>query len=163
LIRYSIAEDWEVFKSRQRVSTGVVTGLEELERLSEIYKALGNKPRLAVLIELDGEGDVSSLTDDLDITRSGLQRNIESLIDAELVYRPVDVNQTYALTALGEYFVQQIEADSDEALSLLDDFQERYEDLEERESERFEVLEESDLDTSELENKLKAEAWEDTD
>ena len=140
-----------------------MTGLEELERLSEIYKALGNKPRLAVLIELNGEGDVSSLTDDLDITRSGLQRNIESLIDAELVYRPVDVNQTYALTALGEYFVQQIQADADEALSLLDEFEERYEELRERESERFDVLEESDLDTSELENKLKAEAWEDTD
>jgi predicted transcriptional regulator len=137
-----------------------VTRLEELERLSEIYKALGNKPRLAVLIELNGEGDVSGLTDDLDITRSGLQRNIETLIDAELVYRPVDVNKTYALTALGEYFVQQIEADAGEALDLLDEFEERYEDLEERESERFEVLEESDLDTSELENKLKAETWE---
>lgn len=133
---------------------------EELETLAHVYKALGNRTRLAVLLQLEEGEPVTPLTEELDITRSGLQSNIERLIDADLVYRPVDKNPTYSLTPLGKLLVDKIHENHTEVTSLLNEYQNVLQDLEERESDTLESMRESGVDTSELENKLKAEAWE---
>ena len=133
---------------------------EDLDTLATVYKALGNKTRLAVLLQLEEEETVTPLTDELDITRSGLQSNIERLIDADLVYRPVDKDPTYSLTPLGELLVEKIHEDEDQITDLLADYEEILQELKEEESDTLESMEESGIDTSELENKLKAEAWE---
>lgn len=136
---------------------------EELETLAHVYKALGNRTRLAVLLQLEEGEPVTPLTEELDITRSGLQSNIERLIDADLVYRPVDKNPTYSLTPLGKLLVDKIHENHTEVTSLLNEYQNVLQDLEERESDTLESMRESGVDTSELENKLKAEAWESLD
>jgi len=133
---------------------------EELETLASTYKALGNKTRLSVLLQLEEDEPVTPLTEELEITRSGLQSNIERLIDADLVYRPVDKDPTYSLTPLGELLVEKIHEHQTEVIDLLDEYQDVLQELEEDESDTLESMRESGVDTSELENKLKAEAWE---
>jgi DNA-binding transcriptional ArsR family regulator len=133
---------------------------EELETLASIYKALGNKTRLSILQQLEKQEPVTPLTEDLEITRSGLQSNIERLIDADLVYRPVDKDPTYSLTPLGKLVVEKIHEDQTEVTDLLDEYQDLLQELEEDESDTLESMKQSGVDTTELENKLKAEAWE---
>ena len=133
---------------------------EELETLASIYKALGNKTRLSILQQLEKQEPVTPLTDDLGITRSGLQSNIERLIDADLVYRPVDKDPTYLLTPLGELVVEKTHEDQSDITDLLDEYHDVLQELEEAESDTLESMKQSGVDTSELENKLKAEAWE---
>jgi DNA-binding transcriptional ArsR family regulator len=139
-----------------------VVNAEELESLASVYKALGNKTRLSVLLQLEEDDPVTPLTDELDITRSGLQSNIERLIDANLVYRPVDKDPTYALTPVGELMVGKIQADQIEIESVLEKFHSILEELRESQKETLEHMEEAGVDTKELENKLQAEAWEKT-
>jgi len=153
------ASETHVFKAKEgKQHKSVKT--EELDPLATVYKALGNKTRLAVLLQLEEDESVTPLTEDLDITRSGLQSNIERLIDADLVYRPVDKDPTYDLTALGELFIDKIHDDVDEVNQLLDQYHDVLSDLEEEESDTLESMRESGVDTTELENKLTAEAWE---
>jgi DNA-binding MarR family transcriptional regulator len=133
---------------------------EELDSLATVYKALGNKTRLAVILQLEEGEPVTPLTEELDITRSGLQSNIERLIDADLVYRPVDKDPTYDLTSLGELFIDKIHNDVDEVNQLLTQYQDILQELEEEESDTLESMRESGVDTTELENKLSADAWE---
>lgn len=133
---------------------------EDLDTLATVYKALGNKTRLAILLQLEEEETVTPLTDELDITRSGLQSNIERLIDAELVYRPGDPGPTYSLTPLGEIVVNKVHEDQDEVIGPLSEFHEIWEDLKERESDALKAMREAGVDTSALEAKLKLQAWE---
>lgn len=133
---------------------------EDLDTLANVYKALGNKTRLAILLQLEEEETVTPLTDELGITRSGLQSNIERLIDADLVYRPVDKHPTYSLTPLGELLVEKIREDEEQITELLANYKKILQELKEEESDTLQSMEESGIDTSELENKLKAEAWE---
>jgi DNA-binding transcriptional ArsR family regulator len=133
---------------------------DSLGDLAEVYKSLGNETRLAVLFQLEQGESVSPLTEELDITRSGLQKNIERLIDAGLVYRPTDSDQTYKLTSLGEYFVNEVYREKTHVEDVLEDFRNRLEELREEEEETLERMEDAGVDTKELENKLQAEAWE---
>lgn len=135
---------------------------EDLDTLATVYKALGNKTRLAILLQLEEEETVTPLTDELEITRSGLQSNIERLIDADLVYRPVDKDPTYSLTPLGELLVEKIHFDQEEIGSVLEEFRSNLSELREDEKETLEHMEDAGVDTKELENKLQAEAWEKT-
>ncbi|WP_313694143.1 ArsR/SmtB family transcription factor [Halorarum halobium] len=130
------------------------------EDLAEVYKSLGNEARLAVILQLDEGESVSQLTDELGMTRSGLQKNIERLIDAGLVYRPTDSDQTYELTVLGEFFVNEVREEKQHVDQVLEDFQDRLAELEEEEEETLQRMEDAGVDTKELENKLRAEAWE---
>jgi DNA-binding MarR family transcriptional regulator len=126
-----------------------------------IYKALGNQSRIAVLTTLEQDEPVSQLTDELDMTRSGLQKNIERLIDAGLVYRPVDSDQTYSLTPLGEHFVDEIHDEQNHVLQVLENWRNRVKELREEEEETLQRMEDAGVNTKELEQKLQAEAWED--
>lgn len=156
------AADALAFKTKEG-KPGKLVKTEELDTLATVYKALGNRTRLAVLLQLEEGEPVTPLTEELEITRSGLQSNIERLIDADLVYRPVDKEPTYDLTPLGEHLVNKIHEDDDEVIELLADYQDVLQELEEEESDTLESMRESGIDTSELENKLKAEAWESLD
>jgi len=138
-----------------------VTGVEpgEIEEIADIYKALGNESRIQILFQLYNGNPVSELTDELDITRSGLQKHIEQMIDAHLLYRPVDSDKTYALTTLGEYFIDDINENQEKIESVLNRFQTRLNELREEEEETLERMEEAGVNTKELENKLQAQAW----
>ncbi|EMA11568.1 hypothetical protein SAMN05443574_103303 [Haloarcula vallismortis] len=133
---------------------------DDINALADLYQALGNKTRLHVLIQLSQDEPVSQLTDELGITRSGLQKNIERLIDSELVYRPQqEDSKTYALTPLGNRYVDLLEQDAEHSLTVLEDLEEELKQLEEEEKDTRETLEEAGVDVTEFEQKLKAEAW----
>lgn len=133
---------------------------DDIEDLADIYKALGNQTRLEVLLQLSKDEPVSKLTDKLGISRSGLQKNIERLIDSELVYRPREEgSKTYELTPLGYRYVDLIQDDAEESLTVLKTLGEELEQLEEEQAETRETLEEAGVDVTEFEQKLKAEAW----
>jgi DNA-binding MarR family transcriptional regulator len=133
---------------------------EDLDALADLYQALGNKTRLSVLLQLSQDKPVSQLTDELGITRSGLQKNIERLIDSELVYRPQeDDSNTYELTPLGHRYITLVEKESSEALDVLQTLETELEDLEEENQDTRETLEDAGVDLTEFEQKLKSEAW----
>jgi len=133
---------------------------EAFEDLAEVYKALGSEARIAVLLQLEKGGAVSPLTDELEMTRSGLQKNIERLIDAGLVYRPTESDQTYGLTTLGDFFVQEVHDEQENVDDVLGNFRTQLEELQEGEQETLDRMEDAGVDTKELEDKLRAEAWE---
>ena len=137
--------------------TSVESG--EIEEIADIYKALGNESRIQILFQLYNGNPVSELTDELDITRSGLQKHIEQMIDAHLLYRPVDSDKTYALTTLGEFFLHDINENQEKVGAVLDKYQSQLNELRGEEEETLERMEEAGVNTKELENKLQAQAW----
>lgn len=133
---------------------------EDIEDLADIYQALGNQTRLNVLLQLSKDEPVARLTDELGITRSGLQKNIERLITSELVYRPQEEgSKTYALTPLGHRYADLITHDANSSLTVLEQLREELDRLEEEQADTRKTLEDAGVDVTEFEQKLKAEAW----
>lgn len=93
--------------------------IDDLDRLASVINGLSNTSRLSVLLAMDENRSMQEVAEALDITRGGLQRNIETLIEADLVYRPSQPNQTYALTPLGEYFIRWLQTNGDQLLTAL--------------------------------------------
>lgn len=131
------------------------------EDLAGIYKALGNETRLQLLFQIETGDPISELADG--ISRSGLQKHVESLIDADLVYRPNDSSQTYKLTALGELFLEKVREEETSVDEVLTQYRNQYRELREEEQETLDRMEDAGVDTKELEDKLRAEAWESID
>lgn len=77
-------------------------------RMTELFKALGNQARLAVLEALYRDKDITNIHREMDMSRSGLQNNIERLVDADLLYRPSNDNRTYDLTILGDVVAEHV-------------------------------------------------------
>jgi DNA-binding transcriptional ArsR family regulator len=140
------------------VSDSDTSGFEDL---AGIYKALGNETRLQLLFQIETGEPISELADG--ISRSGLQKHVESLIDADLVYRPTESGPTYKLTQLGELFLEKIREEETRVDELLQQYRTQYEELREEEQETIDRMEDAGVDTKELEDKLKAEAWEQTE
>jgi DNA-binding transcriptional ArsR family regulator len=132
---------------------------QEAEDLAGIYKALGNKTRILLLQQISEDSPVSELTHE-DMTRSALQKHVEKLIDTGLVYRPVESGKTYELTKLGRQCLQGINDDTETLLATLQEFEETLEQLQDERKEVRSQMEEAGISTEELDNKLKAEAWE---
>lgn len=133
---------------------------EDLEDLAGLYQALANEKRLRILLQLYDDEPVSELTEELGISRSGLQKNIERLIDSELAYRPQEKDmKTYALTPLGTYYVQRLQKEAETSLTVLEKLREELEDLEEEQAETRETLIEAGIEVTGFEQKLKDEAW----
>ncbi|WP_336327599.1 hypothetical protein [Halovenus sp. HT40] len=133
---------------------------EDLEDLADLYQALSNEKRLRILLQLYNDEPVSELTEELGISRSGLQKNIERLIDSELAFRPQEEgSKTYALTPLGEHYVHVLEKDKETSLKTREMLEEELNRLEGEQSDTRETLEEAGVDVTEFERKLKQEAW----
>lgn len=132
---------------------------KNLEELTQIFKALGNKARLTVLLTLSNGEEVSGLHHNLDMSRSGLQKNIETLIDANLVYRPEDSTKTYELTALGEKIVYRFDEIQDLYESIIQQFDEELEKQRMNKQEILQQMEEAGLDTSSVEQSIESKAW----
>lgn len=128
------------------------------EDLAGIYKALGNETRLQLLFQIESGDPISELADG--ISRSGLQKHVESLIDADLVYRPSESGQTYKLTSLGELFLEKVQEEKTSVDEVLTQYRDQYREVREEEQETLDRMVAAGVDTKELEDKLKAEAWE---
>lgn len=145
--------------TKQTVESVNSLNQQKAEELAGIYKALGNETRILVLKQLSEDRPVSELTHD-ELSRSALQKHIESLIGSGLVYRPVESDKTYELTKLGELCLQRVNEDSDTLLDTLQEFKEKYDQLEEEREEVRNQMKDAGISTEELDSKLEAEAWE---
>lgn len=84
--------------------------IKEFEELATLISGYANLTRLVLMLGFYQGYTAKEVTDFLDISRAGVQKNIERMVDAELVYRPAaDEAPTYALTPLGEFFAQIFE------------------------------------------------------
>lgn len=128
---------------------------EEFERLSSVLTGLYSVPRLALLFGLHEGREVADIVDDLDISRPGLQKNIEAMIDAELVYRPSDSDSPYELTPIGHEWVEILDEEADDLFTVLDQ-------VEREEEQVHEQLELGDLpvDEKEIERAIHTRKWE---
>lgn len=80
---------------------------DEFDQLSTLVSGYANISRLALMLGFYQGYTAKEVTDFLDISRAGVQKNIERMVDAELVYRPAaDDAPTYALTPIGEFFAR---------------------------------------------------------
>ncbi|USZ68536.1 hypothetical protein NGM10_02060 [Halorussus salilacus] len=83
---------------------------EPLDWLATVISGCANLPRLALLLGFSQGYTAQEVTDILEISRPGVQKNIERMIEADLVYRPAaDDAPTYALTPIGEFFASFID------------------------------------------------------
>lgn len=121
--------------------------IDALGRLADVLKGLSNTSRLCVLLAMYDGQSMQEVAQALGITRGGLQRNIETLIEADLAYRPANPEETYALTPLGEFFVEWLRANSEQLLEAVSIVDETEEDLSaQTESIRQQLTELSDAD-----------------
>lgn len=129
------------------------------EQIKQIFQALGNNARLKILETLDNNQTVSGLHHDLGMSRSGLQKNIEKLVQANLVYRPEEGNQTYRLTSLGDVVAEHVAEIKSSREEIMDLYTEKLEEERLEEKDVLEKMQDSGVDTSELEQKIQSRAW----
>ena len=132
---------------------------QEVKDLAGIYKALGHETRIQLLETIFEDRPVSELTHE-DMSRSALQKHIETLIDSEMLYRPTESGKTYELTKLGELCLRHLNEDTEDLIRTLNEFKEAFEELEDEREEVRSQMEDAGISTEELDNKLKTEAWE---
>lgn len=129
-------------------------GIDELENLAMVFEGVYRTPRLAVLLGLYEGEDVGEIVEQLDISRPGLQRNIDAMVEAELVYRPSE-DGPYALTPLGEDLAEWVDEKADEILDVLEEVEEEEEKV--REEVRLGDL---PIDEREVERAVHTRKWE---
>lgn len=129
---------------------------EEMERISSVLGGLYSQPRLAVLLGLRQGRTVPEIVDQVAITRPGLQKNIEAMIDAELVYRPSEEKRTYALTPLGRHLADVIDAEADLILAVLDHIDAREETV----RDQLESVSDLPINQTEMERAIHTRKWE---
>jgi len=81
---------------------------EELEQLTALFNAFGQKTRLTILLGFYHGETAAEIADQLDISRPGLQSHFVKMRDADLIRKTDD--GTYALTPVGTYFAELVES-----------------------------------------------------
>lgn len=125
---------------------------EAFEQLATVFKAVGNPSRLAILVYLAQDRDVNEVVGVMDISRSGVQKHMDRLIDHNLVYRPPEADRTYALTPLGHFFVEFVEKHGDDLMATL-------EAVDEAEADARAELEDVPASGSDFEKLVTARMW----
>lgn len=127
---------------------------EGFEVLAEMFSALGNRTRLAVLYGLYEGDTMPEVAEYLGVQRGALQRPIEGLIERGLVYRPSD-DRSYALTPLGVFLVELVREYAD----ALDSSVEQLERAE-QEAEANMAAARSGMSERDFEKAVRTAAWE---
>jgi len=130
---------------------------DERDQLAALFNGVAHSARIAILQGLAENKPLTAVVDDVSVTRGTLQTHVERMIESDLVYRPSDGDQTYALTPLGEYVLTLIE---EEAPVLL----QAAERVEEEEASIEESLEAAgvSMDESTRTKTVHTQKWEDT-
>jgi predicted ArsR family transcriptional regulator len=81
---------------------------EELEQLTALFNAFGQKTRLTILLGFYHGETAAEIADQLDISRPGLQSHFVKMRDADLIRKTDD--GPYALTPVGTYFAELVES-----------------------------------------------------
>lgn len=80
-----------------------------IETVAALFSGVANPARLTILLAVAQERSMAAVTDELGITRSGVQNHLEELLARDLIYRPASGDQSYAVTPLGQFFVVFVE------------------------------------------------------
>lgn len=133
----------------------------DFKAMANIYQGLSYWVRLVILVGLSNGRNLNTIAEHVDITRGAMQDHIETLLDANLIYKPAEQGTTYAITPLGEFYLQRLESDLEQVLPALDRLTEMQDQVANEHSEELEVLSESDLaDDSQLRDQLDTKTWE---
>lgn len=128
---------------------------DDFARLAELYTGISHEARIAILYGLAEGTSMTVIADELGVTRGTLQNHVERMISSELVYRPSDSGESYALTPLGRSllrFVEEERSDLVTALSILEDAESEVRD-------QFDASE-LPLDERTVEKTIHTEKWE---
>lgn len=134
---------------------------DDLKRLADVYQGLSYWARLAILIGIDEGKNLNEIADFVGITRGAMQDHMEKLLNAELIYKPDEPGTTYALTPLGEFYIDRIKEDSELIGESLDQLAEAEEEVGEEYQEELDILADSELaDQKKVGEKINTKKWE---
>ena len=100
------------------------------DTLAALFTGVSHSARIAILQGLAEGKPLTDLVDDVAVTRGTLQTHVERMIESDLVYRPTESGETYALTPFGEWLLALIETKTPvllEAAAVLDEQQDEIE------------------------------------
>ncbi|MDG5761328.1 winged helix-turn-helix domain-containing protein [Natronococcus sp. A-GB1] len=85
------------------------------ETVAALFTGLSHRVRIAILESLAADTDrpLTAVGDEFDYSRSAIQKHVETLIEADLVYRPQETDQHYALTPFGQFFAAFLDEHSE--------------------------------------------------
>lgn len=95
------------------------TDEEEWTHLAALFAGLANPARVAIIDGIRNDEEMPAVADQVGLTRSGIQKHLDTLIETGLVYRPPNEDRTYALTPLGQFFAVFLEQFGDELLAAV--------------------------------------------
>lgn len=130
----------------------------EREHMAAVLAGVANPARIAILFGLRDGKLMPAIADEIGMTRGGVQKHIESLIDAELVYRPSSEESTYALTPLGRFLAELLEQNGDSIAAVLTQLDEQEESVREEIGQMQELVDEIDQRT--WERTVHTRTWE---
>ena len=97
----------------------MASDVEEWEQLSVLFAGLANPARVAIIEGIRHGEAMPSVADQVGLSRSGIQKHLDTLIETGLVYRPPTRKQTYALTPLGDFFAISLEQFGDDLIAAV--------------------------------------------
>jgi DNA-binding transcriptional ArsR family regulator len=129
---------------------------EDRDRLASLFKGVAHPSRVALLEGLAEGGRVSDVGEELGVTYGTLQDHLNILLREGLIYRPEESDQRYAVTELGDYFVQLFEEDGADLARVV----QQVEEIEAAVREEFDAVSDLPLDETDLERAIQTETWE---
>ncbi|EMA39440.1 ArsR/SmtB family transcription factor [Halobiforma nitratireducens] len=89
--------------------------IERWQAVAELFQGVAHPVRVAILESLAGDADrpLTEVGAEFDYSRSAVQKHVNTLIEADLVYRPQDTDQHYALTPFGKFFAAFVDQHAD--------------------------------------------------
>lgn len=76
-----------------------------LAAVAALFDGIGHPTRIAILTAVRDKRAMSAVAEDRGVSRNTVQDHLNKLIAADLVYRPQESDQHYALTPFGRFFV----------------------------------------------------------
>lgn len=93
---------------------------EQREYLASVFKGVAHPTRLAVLEAVSEGASIGEMASSLDVARGTVQSHLETLVEAELVYRPSE-GRGYAVTPLGDHILGLVCREADVVVPVLED------------------------------------------
>lgn len=123
--------------------------------VATVFDAGGHPARIGALLGVYHDEPMTNIADAAGIQRQSLQPHLEKLVEAGLVYRPVE-QQTYAVTPLGRFIAVFIE----DHLEIFVDVMAAIEEGEDQAREELRGTPENALSAKEFDRAVQRRKWE---
>ena len=125
---------------------------DEWDQLAALFAGCANPARVAIIDGIRHGEAMPTVADQVGLSRSGIQKHLDTLIETGLVYRPPTGEQTYALTPLGQFFAVFLDRFGDDLLAAVVA-------IEEAEQEAREELTEMPVSEDMMERAIAERKW----